>query len=108
MKAIVWTKFGPPDVLQLKEVAKPFPKNNEILIKIYATPINFGDTTTRNFKAISPRKFQMPFFAWLIGKLYFGFRKPKINILGSEFAGEIEDVGKDVKLFKEGDIIFFG
>lgn len=106
MKAIVYTEFGPPDVLQLKEVAKPTPKEKDILIRIYATSVNFGDALVRNFKEISPRKFHMPFPFWLIGKLYFGFRKPKITILGSEFAGEIEAVGKDVKRFKEGDQVF--
>jgi NADPH:quinone reductase-like Zn-dependent oxidoreductase len=96
MKAIVFTKYGPPDVLQLKEVEKPVPKDKEILIKIYATPISFGDTLVRNLKEISPRKFHMPFLFWLFAKIYFGFRKSRITILGSEFAGEIEssDSGK--------------
>jgi NADPH:quinone reductase-like Zn-dependent oxidoreductase len=106
MKAIVYTEFGPPDVLQLKEVEKPTPKDNEILIRIYATPVKYGDTSTRNFRKISPRKFTMPFPFWLYTKIYFGFRKPKITILGSEFAGEIEAIGKDVKLFREGDQVF--
>ncbi len=106
MKAIVYTEYGSPDVLQLKEVEKPTPENNEILIKVYATPVNFGDILVRNFKEISPRKFHMPFLFWLIGKIYFGFRKPRITILGSEFAGEIEFVGKDVKRFRKGDQVF--
>ncbi|MCJ7486563.1 MAG: NAD(P)-dependent alcohol dehydrogenase [Candidatus Aminicenantes bacterium] len=106
MKAAVFTEYGPPEVLQLKEVAKPSPKDNEILIKIYATPINFADTLIRNFKAISPKKFHMPFLFWLIGKITFGFRKPKITILGSEFAGEVEAVGKTVTRFKIGDQVF--
>jgi NADPH:quinone reductase-like Zn-dependent oxidoreductase len=106
MKVIICTQYGPPEVLQLKEVAKPTPKDKEILIRIYATPVNFGDTLVRNFKAISPRKFHMPFLFWLIGKIFFGFRKPKITILGSEFAGEIELVGKDVKRFRKGDQVF--
>lgn len=106
MKAIVYTKYGPPEVLQLKEVAKPTPKDNEILIRIYATPVNFGDTLIRNFKEISPRKFHMPFLFWLLGKIFFGFRKPKITILGSEFAGEIESVGKDVTRFRKADQVF--
>ena len=106
MKAIVLTKYGPPEVLQLKEVTKPTPRHNEILIRIYATPINFADTLIRNFKAISPKKFHMPFLFWLIGKMSFGFRKPKITILGSEFAGEVEAVGKAVTGFKIGDRVF--
>jgi len=106
MKAIVLTKYGPPEVLQLEEVTKPGPKDHEILIRIYATPINFADTLIRNFKAISPKKFHMPFLFWLIGKMSFGFRKPKITILGSEFAGEVEAVGKAVTGFKIGDQVF--
>ena len=106
MKAIVCTKYGPPDVLQLQEVEKPAPKDNEILIRIYATSVNYGDTVARNFKEISPRKFNMPFLFWLFAKIFFGFRKPKITILGSEFAGEIESIGKDVKSFKQGDQVF--
>jgi NADPH:quinone reductase-like Zn-dependent oxidoreductase len=106
MKAIVYTKYGPPDVLQLKEVEKPVPKDNEILVRIHATPVSFGDKLVRNLKAITPKKFHMPFAFWLFAKLYFGFRKPRITILGSEFAGEIEAIGKDVKKFREGDRVF--
>jgi NADPH:quinone reductase-like Zn-dependent oxidoreductase len=106
MKAIVYTKYGPPAVLQLKEVEKPAPKDNEILIRIYATPVNYGDITVRNFRKISPRKFSMPFLFWFFAKISFGFSKPRINILGSEFAGEIEAVGEDVKLFRKGDQVF--
>jgi NADPH:quinone reductase-like Zn-dependent oxidoreductase len=106
MKAIVWTKYGPPEVLQLKEVEKPAPKEDEILIRIYSTSVNYGDIVARNFKEISPRKFNMPFLFWFFAKIFFGIRKPKITILGSEFAGEIESVGKDVKSFKQGDQVF--
>ena len=106
MKAIVYTKYGPPEVLQLKEVEKPTPKDNEILIRIYATTVNYGDIIARNFKNISPRKFNMPMPFWFGARIYFGLRKPKITILGAEFAGEIEAVGKDVKRFKEGDQVF--
>jgi NADPH:quinone reductase-like Zn-dependent oxidoreductase len=106
MKAIVYTEYGPPDVLQLKEVEKPAPKEDEILIRVYATSVNYGDIVARNFKEISPRKFNMPLLFWLFAKIFFGFRKPKITILGSEFAGEIESVGKDVKSFKQGDQVF--
>ncbi|MCW3974994.1 MAG: NAD(P)-dependent alcohol dehydrogenase [Candidatus Bathyarchaeota archaeon] len=106
MKAIVYQKYGSPNVLQLKEVAKPIPKDNEILIRIYATPVNYGDITTRNFRKISPRKFTMPLPLWLPVRIMFGFRKPRKKILGSELAGEVEAVGKDVKLFKKGDQVF--
>ena len=106
MKAIVCTKYGPPEVLHLKEVEKPTPRDNEILIKIHATTVNYGDTLARNFKDISPRKFNMPFLFWLFAKIYFGIRKPKITILGNEFAGEIASAGKDVKSFKQGDRVF--
>ena len=103
MKAIVFTEYGPPDVLQLKEVDKPTPKDNEILIRVCATPVNYGDITTRNFRSIPPRKFTMPLPLWLPVRIMFGFRKPRIKILGSEFAGEIEAIGKDVTRFRKGD-----
>jgi NADPH:quinone reductase-like Zn-dependent oxidoreductase len=106
MKAVICTEYGPPDVLQLKEVEKPAPKDNEILIRIYATPVNFGDLTARNFRKISPRKFSMPLPLWLLTRIIFGFRKPRKKILGSEFAGEIEATGKDVKRFRRGDQVF--
>ena len=106
MKAIVYTEFGPPEVLQLKEVEKPTPKDNGILIKVYATSVNYGDLIARDFKNVTPRQFNMPFIFWLLSRFYFGLSKPKINILGSEFVGEIEAVGKDVELFKPGDQVF--
>jgi NADPH:quinone reductase-like Zn-dependent oxidoreductase len=106
MKAMVYENYGPPEVLQLKDIEKPVPKDKEILIRVHATPISFGDVLARNMKAVSPRKFHMPFLFWLIGKFYFGFRKPKVNILGSEFSGEVEAVGKKVGRFSPGDHVF--
>jgi NADPH:quinone reductase-like Zn-dependent oxidoreductase len=106
MRAIVYTKYGPPEVLQLTEVEKPTPRDSEILIRIHATPVNIGDIWARNFKEISPHKFTMPFPLWLPSRMYFGFTKPRINILGSEFAGEVEAIGKDVNRFKKGDQVF--
>ena len=106
MKAIIQTEYGSPDVLHLENVEKPTPKDNEVLVKVYATPVTFGDTTARNFRSISPFKFSMPFLLWLPSRIIFGIRKPKIKILGSELAGEIEEIGKDVKLFKKTDQIF--
>lgn len=106
MKAIVFKEYGPPDVLHLEEIAKPTPKDNEIRIRIHATPVHTGDLWARNFKAMTPARFSMPFLLWLPARMYFGFSKPKINILGGEFAGEVEAVGKDVTLFKKGDQVF--
>jgi NADPH:quinone reductase-like Zn-dependent oxidoreductase len=89
MKAIVWTQYGSPDGLQLKEVEKPTPKNDEVLIKIHAATVTAGDCEMRSLK--------MPLLLGLPMRLYVGLRKPKrITILGMEFAGEIEAVGKDV------------
>jgi NADPH:quinone reductase-like Zn-dependent oxidoreductase len=99
MKAIVWTKYGSPDVLQLREIAKPTPKANEVLIKIYATTVTAGDCEARNLK--------MPILIRLPMRMYVGLTKPKrVKILGQEFAGEIEAIGKDVKRFRAGDQVF--
>ncbi len=106
MKAIIYHEYGPPDVLQLKDVEKPAPKDNEIRIRIYATTVNYGDITARNFKNISPREFNMPMPLWFPARMAFGLEKPKNPILGSELAGEVDAVGKDVKRFKEGDPVF--
>ncbi len=94
MKAIVYTEYGPPDVLQLKDVEKPVPGDNEILVKIYASTVTRGDVIIRKI----PRLILIP-----MGML-FGFKAKKIT--GHEFSGEVEMVGKNVKLFKKGDQVF--
>ncbi|MEM7132038.1 MAG: NAD(P)-dependent alcohol dehydrogenase [Chloroflexota bacterium] len=106
MKAIVYTDYGAPNVLQLKEMPKPRPGENEILVKINATTVNYGEITARNFSNISPGDFNMPRPFWLAARVAFGLRKPKNGILGSEFSGEIEAVGKDVRRFIVGDEVF--
>jgi NADPH:quinone reductase-like Zn-dependent oxidoreductase len=99
MKAIIWTKYGPPDVLQLKEVEKPIPKDNEVLIRIYATTVTSGDCEQRSLK--------LPIWYRLPMRAYVGLNTPtRITKLGMELAGEIESAGQDVKLFQEGDQVF--
>ena len=99
MKAVVFTKFGPPDVLQLKEVEKLAPKENEVLIRVHASTVSAGDYTTRN----SPLSIRI--MALLAGA-NIGLSSPKNPILGAEFAGEIEAIGKDVTRFSVGDQVY--
>jgi NADPH:quinone reductase-like Zn-dependent oxidoreductase len=106
MKAIVYREYGSPDILRLQEITKPAPKDNEVLIRVNATSVNYGDLVARNFKEISAREFTMPFIMWLLAKISFGLSKPNITVLGSEFSGEIEETGKNVKNFKPGDQVF--
>ena len=100
MKAIVCTKYGPPEVLQLKEVEKPVPRKNEVCIKIFATAVTASDCIVRGFKL--PRWSPLG----LMMGLALGFRKPRQPILGMVLAGEIESIGKDVKRFKKGDQVY--
>lgn len=98
MKAMVCPKYGPPEVLQLREVAKPVPKDNEVLIKIHAASVSAADCEIR--------RFDFPGWIWLPIRLWFGLFKPRITILGQDLAGEVEAVGKDVKIFQAGDRVF--
>lgn len=99
MKAIIHTKYGPPEELQLQEVPTPVPKHNEVLIKIHASTVTSSDCNVRNFTFV-------PKIFWLPARFMFGFFKPKIHILGFDLAGEIESIGKDVKRFNKGDQVF--
>jgi NADPH:quinone reductase-like Zn-dependent oxidoreductase len=98
MKAIVCTKYGPPEVLQLQEVEKPVPSDNEVLIKVHATTCHVGDVRIRSFN--------VPFWQMIPFRLYLGITRPKRSILGMELAGKVEAVGKAVKRFKKGDEVF--
>lgn len=98
MKAIVWTKYGGPEGLQLREIPKPTPKDDEVLIRIFATSVTAGDCEMRSLKL--QKILRLPL------RIYMGFRKPRDIVLGQELSGEIESVGKDVKLFREGDQVF--
>jgi NADPH:quinone reductase-like Zn-dependent oxidoreductase len=106
MKAVLYTEYGKPEVLQVKEKEKPVPQDNEILVKVYASSVNYGDILARNMKEVTFKQFNMPMLFALIAKLSFGISKPKKNILGSEFAGTIEAVGKDVTRLKPGDEVY--
>jgi NADPH:quinone reductase-like Zn-dependent oxidoreductase len=94
MRAIVATKSGPPDVLQLQEIQKPTPKDNEVLIKIHATTVTSGDVVLRS----------LPLLLWLPMRIFFGLKRKTIP--GHEFAGEIEAAGKDARRFGKGDQVF--
>jgi len=99
MKAMVWTKYGSADVLQLKEVEKPTPKDNEVLIKVHAATVTIADCELRQMKGM--------LLLMLAFRIYVGVLKPKrVTILGQELAGEIEAVGRDVTKFKRGDQVF--
>lgn len=98
MKAVLYTKYGAPDVLHLEDVEKPVPKDNEVLIKVHATTVTAGDVRMRSFN--------VPRWQWLFARVYLGIIKPKRPILGMELAGEVVSIGKDVTLFCKGDQIF--
>lgn len=99
MKAVIYERYGPPDVLHLEDVEIPAPKKNEVLIKIHASTVTTGDVNARSFLFVPPG-------LGLLAHFMIGVRKPKHAILGVDFAGEIVETGRDVKLFKKGDRVF--
>ncbi len=98
MKAVVCTRYGSPDVIQLREVPQPVPKANEVLIKIHAATVTAGDCEIR--------RFDIPILFWLLLRIILGITKPRTGIFGQEYAGEIEAVGNKVTRFKKGDTVF--
>ena len=100
MKAVITTKYGPPNVLKIEEVEKPTPKDDEVLIKIRATTVHRGDSRMRSLDIPGP------FFLPILARLALGIRKPKFSILGMELSGEIAEVGKDVTKFKAGEKVW--
>ncbi|MEX0300215.1 MAG: NAD(P)-dependent alcohol dehydrogenase [Kordiimonas sp.] len=98
MKAMVYERYGPPEVLELKDVPKPTPKDDEVLIKVHAAAVTMGDCELRSGK--------MDSLLWIIIRIMFGFFKPKYRILGQELAGDVEAVGAEVKRFRAGDKVF--
>jgi NADPH:quinone reductase-like Zn-dependent oxidoreductase len=98
MRAIVCTDYGPPDVLQLKDVAKPVPRDNEVLVRIRATTVSAADCELR--------RFDFPLWIWVPIRLWFGIRKPRHSVLGHDLAGDVESVGRDVGSLRKGDRVF--
>ncbi len=100
MKAMVYTEYGPPDVLQLKDVEKPAPKDKEVLVRVYASTVTSGVLWARSGKHPDSKLFTLAL------RLMFGIRRPRKTILGYEFSGEIESTGRDVRRFRTGDKVF--
>jgi NADPH:quinone reductase-like Zn-dependent oxidoreductase len=100
MKTVIYTRYGPPEVLRLEAVEKPAPRDREVLVKVHATTVTIGDTIMRSLK-LPP----VPGWQKLLSRLYLGIRKPKRSVLGMELAGEVESVGKKVTRFKPGDAV---
>jgi NADPH:quinone reductase-like Zn-dependent oxidoreductase len=98
MKAVICTKYGPPEVLQIAEIERPIPGKNEVLIKIYAANVSISDCFVRSGK--------VNLLAWLPMRIFVGFKRPRKSILGLELSGEVEEIGSDVKRFKKGDRVF--
>lgn len=106
MKAIVYEEYGPPGVLEVRDLEKPAPGSGELLIRNQASPVSFGDLIARNIRSLPADQFYMPSILRMVTRLALGYRKPKKNILGSEFCGVVEATGNNVTRFKKGDQVF--
>lgn len=106
MKAITFAEYGPPEVLKLEQIPRPEPKPDEILVRVRATTVNYGDLTARNFGHLTARQFNMPALLYFPARLSFGWKRPKIRILGSELAGYVESIGSRGRKFQPGDAVF--
>lgn len=106
MKASVYNEYGPPEVLHIEEIEKPNPKDDEVLVRVHAASVNFGDLFARDLGSKGMKDFFMPSILFPVVKMSFGMNKPKVKILGSEFSGVVESVGKNVNKFKIGDEVF--
>ena len=106
MKATVYTEYGVPAVLHLQELEKPSPKSNEVLVRVHAVSVNYGDIIARNFKNLPAGEFNMLALFRVLARFGFGYSKPKRQILGNTFAGEVEMAGSDVKQFRAGEQVF--
>ena len=98
MKAAVYRKYGPPDVVKVKDIARPVPEADEILVKVHASTVSAGDSRMRSF--------DVPPMEWLFARVYLGIRKPRRPVLGMQLAGEVRAVGADVSRFRVGDRVF--
>jgi NADPH:quinone reductase-like Zn-dependent oxidoreductase len=106
MKTVIYTEYGGPEVLHLQEREKPTPKSNEVLVRVHAVSVNYGDIIARNFRNIPAGEFNMLYLFRILARFAFGFSKPKRQILGNTFAGEVEVAGNDVKQFRAGEQVF--
>jgi NADPH:quinone reductase-like Zn-dependent oxidoreductase len=106
MRAVVLTRFGPPEVLQPAKRPDPVPKGHQLLVRVRATSVNYGDLVVRDFPSVTREQFNMPALFHLLAKLAIGTRRPKSEILGSEFSGVVEAVGAAVTRFAPGDEVF--
>ncbi len=106
MQAVLCEHYGPPEVLQAAEVPTPEPGPREIRVRVHASSVNFGDLLARNFASVTPARFTMPFPLFLLSRFFFGIRRPRVKILGSEFSGVVDKAGAEVTQFRPGEKAF--